>query len=102
MAAQIGSQWKDIYQFLANAAEREVAAFSNGYSADHERAYAALQHWTIRDPEANLAKLISALRRYKRNDVVENIRGLMEDTSQVCTHSEQLDVYCTWPSENQG
>uniref|UniRef100_A0A4W3HZM2 Tumor necrosis factor receptor superfamily, member 21 n=1 Tax=Callorhinchus milii TaxID=7868 RepID=A0A4W3HZM2_CALMI len=83
VAAQIGSQWKDIYQFLANAAEREVAAFSNGYSADHERAYAALQHWTIRDPEANLAKLISALRRYKRNDVVENIRGLMEDTSQL-------------------
>ncbi|XP_067840625.1 tumor necrosis factor receptor superfamily member 21 [Heptranchias perlo] len=83
VAAQIGSQWKDIYQFLANAAEREVAAFSNGYSADHERAYAALQHWTIRDPEANLAKLISALRRYKRSDVVENIRGLMEDTSQL-------------------
>ncbi|XP_041044571.1 tumor necrosis factor receptor superfamily member 21 [Carcharodon carcharias] len=83
VAAQIGSQWKDIYQFLANAAEREVAAFSNGYSGDHERAYAALQHWTIRDPEANLAKLISALRRYKRNDVVENIRGLMEDTSQL-------------------
>ncbi|XP_060707262.1 tumor necrosis factor receptor superfamily member 21 isoform X2 [Hemiscyllium ocellatum] len=83
VAAQIGSQWKDIYQFLANAAEREVTAFSNGYSGDHERAYAALQHWTIRDPEANLAKLISALRRYKRNDVVENIRGLMEDTSQL-------------------
>ncbi|XP_078069004.1 tumor necrosis factor receptor superfamily member 21 [Mustelus asterias] len=83
VAAQIGSQWKDIYQFLANATEREVAAFSNGYSGDHERAYAALQHWTIRDPEANLAKLISALRRYKRIDVVENIRGLMEDTSQL-------------------
>ncbi|XP_048387648.2 tumor necrosis factor receptor superfamily member 21 [Stegostoma tigrinum] len=83
VAAQISSQWKDIYQFLANAAEREVSAFSNGYSGDHERAYAALQHWTIRDPEANLAKLISALRRYKRNDVVENLRGLMEDTSQL-------------------
>ncbi|XP_072355241.1 tumor necrosis factor receptor superfamily member 21 isoform X2 [Scyliorhinus torazame] len=83
VAAQIGSQWKDIYQFLANATEREVAAFSNGYSGDHERAYAALQHWTIRDPEANLAKLISALRHYKRSDVVENIRGLMEDTSQL-------------------
>lgn len=94
VAAQIGSQWKDIYQFLANAAEREVAAFSNGYSADHERAYAALQHWTIRDPEANLAKLISALRRYKRNDVVENIRGLMEDTSQLDVEKLALALSC--------
>ncbi|XP_005997475.2 tumor necrosis factor receptor superfamily member 21 [Latimeria chalumnae] len=83
VAAQIGSQWKDVYQFLSNATEREVAAFSNGYSADHERAYAALQHWTIRDSDANLAKLISALRGHRRNDVVEKIRGLMEDTAQV-------------------
>ncbi|XP_069742863.1 tumor necrosis factor receptor superfamily member 21 [Narcine bancroftii] len=94
VAAQIGSQWKDIYQFLANAAEREVAAFSNGYSADHQRAYAALQHWTIRDPEANLAKLISALRRSKRNDVVENIRGLMEDTSQLDVEKVVLSPNC--------
>uniref|UniRef100_A0A096MG28 Tumor necrosis factor receptor superfamily, member 21 n=1 Tax=Poecilia formosa TaxID=48698 RepID=A0A096MG28_POEFO len=49
VAAQVGNQWVDIYQSLANATEREVAAFSNGYSSDHERAYAALQHWTIRD-----------------------------------------------------
>ncbi|XP_059837563.1 tumor necrosis factor receptor superfamily member 21 [Hypanus sabinus] len=94
VAAQIGSHWKDVYQFLANAAEREVAAFSNGYSADHERAYAALQHWTIRDPEANLAKLISALRRYKQNDVVENIRGLMEDTSQLDVEKLVLTPSC--------
>lgn len=83
VAAQVGSQWKDIYQFLCNASEREVAAFSNGYTADHERAYAALQHWTIRGPEASLAQLISALRQHRRNDVVEKIRGLMEDTTQV-------------------
>ncbi|XP_048153654.1 tumor necrosis factor receptor superfamily member 21 isoform X3 [Corvus hawaiiensis] len=81
VAAQVGSQWKDIYQFLCNASEREVAAFSNGYAADHERAYAALQHWTIRGPEASLAQLISALRQHRRNDVVEKIRGLMEDTT---------------------
>lgn len=83
VAAQVGSQWKDIYQLLCNASEREVAAFSNGYTADHERAYAALQHWTIRGPEASLAQLISALRQHRRNDVVEKIRGLMEDTAQV-------------------
>lgn len=83
VAAQVGSQWKDIYQFLCNASEREVAAFSNGYTADHERAYAALQHWTVRGPEASLAQLISALRQHRRNDVVEKIRGLMEDTTQL-------------------
>lgn len=83
VAAQIGSQWKDIYQFLSNASERELAAFTNGYSVDHERAYAALQHWTIRGPEASLAQLISALRQHRRTDVVEKIRGLMEDTAQV-------------------
>ncbi|XP_037749874.1 tumor necrosis factor receptor superfamily member 21 [Chelonia mydas] len=83
VAAQVGSQWKDIYQFLSNATDREMAAFSNGYSADHERAYAALQHWTIRGPEASLAQLISALRQHRRNDVVEKIRGLMEDTTQL-------------------
>ncbi|KAJ6659652.1 hypothetical protein lerEdw1_018621 [Lerista edwardsae] len=83
VAAQLGSQWKDIYQFLSNASEREVAAFTNGYTVDHERAYAALQHWTIRGPEASLAQLISALRQHRRTDVVEKIRGLMEDTAQV-------------------
>uniref|UniRef100_A0A8B9GU66 Tumor necrosis factor receptor superfamily, member 21 n=1 Tax=Astyanax mexicanus TaxID=7994 RepID=A0A8B9GU66_ASTMX len=82
VAAQIGSQWIDVYQSLANATEREVAAFSNGYSADHERAYAALQHWTIRDSDANLAKLINALHRHRRIDVVEKIRGIMEDNPQ--------------------
>ena len=45
--------------------------------------YAALQHWTIRGPGASLAQLISALRQHRRNDVVEKIRGLMEDTTQV-------------------
>ncbi|XP_058039741.1 tumor necrosis factor receptor superfamily member 21 [Ahaetulla prasina] len=83
VAAQLGSQWKDIYQFLCNASEREVAAFANGYSADHERAYAALQHWTIRGSEASLAQLISALRQHRRTDVVEKIRGLMEDATQL-------------------
>ncbi|XP_069092157.1 tumor necrosis factor receptor superfamily member 21 [Pleurodeles waltl] len=83
VAAQVGSQWQDIYQFLCNASDREMAAFSNGYSADHERAYAALQHWTVRGPEVSLAKLISALRQHRRNDVVEKIRGLMEDTTQL-------------------
>ncbi|XP_015206827.1 tumor necrosis factor receptor superfamily member 21 [Lepisosteus oculatus] len=82
VSAQMGSQWIDMYQYLANATEREVAAFSNGYTADHERAYAALQHWTIRDADANLAKLINALRRHRRNDVVEKIRGVMEDNPQ--------------------
>ena len=91
VAAQVGSQWKDIYQFLCNASEREVAAVSNGYTADHERAYAALQHWTIRGPEASLAQLISALRQHRRNDVVEKIRGLMEDTTQVI---EPCTVVC--------
>lgn len=79
----MGTQWIDIYQSLANATEREVAAFSNGYSSDHERAYAALQHWTIRDSDANLAKLINALHRQRRIDVVEKIRCVMEDNPQV-------------------
>ncbi|XP_068433668.1 tumor necrosis factor receptor superfamily member 21 [Clinocottus analis] len=82
VAAQVGSQWIDVYQSLANATEREVAAFSNGYSSDHERAYAALQHWTIRDADANLAKLINALHRQRRIDVVEKIRCVMEDNPQ--------------------
>ncbi|XP_004044197.2 tumor necrosis factor receptor superfamily member 21 [Gorilla gorilla gorilla] len=92
VAAQVGSQWKDIYQFLCNASEREVAAFSSGYTADHERAYAALQHWTIRGPEASLAQLISALRQHRRNDVVEKIRGLMEDTTQLETDKLALPM----------
>ncbi|XP_059137745.1 tumor necrosis factor receptor superfamily member 21 [Peromyscus eremicus] len=92
VAAQVGSQWKDIYQFLCDASEREVAAFSNGYTADHERAYAALQHWTIRGPEASLAQLISALRQHRRNDVVEKIRGLMEDTTQLETDKLALPM----------
>uniref|UniRef100_A0A3P9AZR3 Tumor necrosis factor receptor superfamily, member 21 n=1 Tax=Maylandia zebra TaxID=106582 RepID=A0A3P9AZR3_9CICH len=83
VAAQVGTQWIDIYQSLANVTEREVAAFSNGYSSDHERAYAALQHWTIRDSDANLAKLINALHRQRRIDVVEKIRCVMEDNPQV-------------------
>ncbi|KAM8726050.1 tumor necrosis factor receptor superfamily member 21 [Acanthopagrus schlegelii] len=82
VAAQVGTQWIDMYQSLANATEREVAAFSNGYSSDHERAYAALQHWTIRDGDANLAKLINALHRQRRIDVVEKIRCVMEDNPQ--------------------
>uniref|UniRef100_A0A667YBE1 Tumor necrosis factor receptor superfamily, member 21 n=1 Tax=Myripristis murdjan TaxID=586833 RepID=A0A667YBE1_9TELE len=82
VSAQVGSQWIDIYQSLANATEREVAAFSNGYASDHERAYAALQHWTIRDSDANLAKLINALHRQRRIDVVEKIRYVMEDNPQ--------------------
>ncbi|XP_063351404.1 tumor necrosis factor receptor superfamily member 21 [Pelmatolapia mariae] len=82
VAAQVGTQWIDIYQSLANVTEREVAAFSNGYSSDHERAYAALQHWTIRDSDANLAKLINALHRQRRIDVVEKIRCVMEDNPQ--------------------
>ncbi|XP_047430023.1 tumor necrosis factor receptor superfamily member 21 [Mugil cephalus] len=82
VAAQVGTHWIDIYQSLANATEREVAAFSNGYSSDHERAYAALQHWTIRDSDANLAKLINALHRQRRIDVVEKIRCVMEDNPQ--------------------
>ncbi|XP_070705912.1 tumor necrosis factor receptor superfamily member 21 [Pempheris klunzingeri] len=82
VAAHVGTQWIDIYQSLASATEREVAAFSNGYSSDHERAYAALQHWTIRDSDANLAKLINALHRQRRIDVVEKIRCVMEDNPQ--------------------
>ncbi|TWW68285.1 tumor necrosis factor receptor superfamily member 21 isoform X1 [Takifugu flavidus] len=83
VAAQVGTQWIDVYQSLANVTEREVAAFSNGYSSDHERAYAALQHWTIRDSDANLAKLINALHRQRRIDVVEKIRCVMEDNPQL-------------------
>ncbi|XP_038582828.1 tumor necrosis factor receptor superfamily member 21 [Micropterus salmoides] len=82
VAAHVGTHWIDIYQSLANATEREVAAFSNGYTSDHERAYAALQHWTIRDSDANLAKLINALHRQRRIDVVEKIRCVMEDNPQ--------------------
>ncbi|XP_061610417.1 tumor necrosis factor receptor superfamily member 21 isoform X2 [Phyllopteryx taeniolatus] len=82
VAAQVGPQWIDIYQSLANGTEREVAAFSSGYSSDHERAYAALQHWTIRDSDPNLAKLINALHRQRRIDVVEKIRLVMEDNPQ--------------------
>ncbi|KAM6964940.1 tumor necrosis factor receptor superfamily member 21 [Aplochiton taeniatus] len=82
VAAQVGFQWVEIYTSLANATEREVAAFSNGYSSDPERAYAALQHWTIRDSDANLAKLINALHRQRRIDVVEKIRCVMEDNPQ--------------------
>lgn len=83
VATQVGTQWIDIYQSLANATEQEVAAFSSGYSSDQERAYAALQHWTIRDSDANLAKLINALHRQRRIDVVERIRCVMEDNPQV-------------------
>ncbi|XP_053565589.1 tumor necrosis factor receptor superfamily member 21 [Bombina bombina] len=97
VAAQVGSQWQDIYQFLCSANEQEVAAFSNGYTADHERAYAALQHWTVRGPEASLAKLISALRQHRRNDVVEKIRGLMEDTVQIETSKLTLPVNANQP-----
>ncbi|RXM27978.1 Tumor necrosis factor receptor superfamily member 21 [Acipenser ruthenus] len=109
VSAQIGSQWIDMYQFLANATEREVAAFSNGYKADHERAYAALQHWTIRDQDANLAKLINALRRHRRNDVVEKIRGVMEDNPQLdinklitAVHVNQCHSPTHKPSEPAG
>lgn len=63
VAAQVGSQWKDIYQFLCNASERGRWPLSPTGAADHERAYAALQHWTIRGPQASLAQLISALRQ---------------------------------------
>nr|XP_033793729.1 tumor necrosis factor receptor superfamily member 21 isoform X2 [Geotrypetes seraphini] len=91
VAAQVGSQWQDIYLQLCNSNEHEVAAFSNGYSADHERAYAALQHWTV-GPEASLAKLIGALRQHRRIDVVEKIRGLMEDTSQLEVEKLSLPV----------
>lgn len=106
VAAQVGNQWVDIYQSLANATEREVAAFSNGYSSDHERAYAALQHWTIRDSGANLAKLINALHRLRRIDVVEKIRCVMEDNPQVrfCPRSTQLKTLQTslfWMSEEK-
>ncbi|XP_073530206.1 tumor necrosis factor receptor superfamily member 21 [Phyllobates terribilis] len=101
VAAQVGSQWQDIYQFLCNANEHEVAAFSNGYTADHERAYAALQHWTIRGPEASLAKLISALRQHRRNDVVEKIRGLMEDTVQIEDDKPVLQVNPNQPIPTQ-
>ncbi|OCT81321.1 tumor necrosis factor receptor superfamily member 21 [Xenopus laevis] len=100
VAAQIGSQWQDIYQFLCNANEHEVAVFSNGYTADHERAYAALQHWTIRGPEASLAQLISALRQHRRNDVVEKIRGLMEDRVQMDTDKLTLPVDVNQPVPN--
>lgn len=93
VAAHVGSQWIDIYQSLANATEREVAAFSNGYSSDHERAYAALQHWTIRDSDANLAKLINALHRQRRIDVVEKVRCVMED-------NPQFDINQLMPSVN--
>lgn len=97
VAAQVGNQWVDIYQSLANATEREVAAFSNGYSSDHERAYAALQHWTIRDSGANLAKLINALHRLRRIDVVEKIRCVMEDNPQVrfCPRSKRSKPVCS-------
>ncbi|XP_040283244.1 tumor necrosis factor receptor superfamily member 21 [Bufo bufo] len=101
VAAQVGSQWQDIYQFLCNANEHEVAAFSNGYAADHERAYAALQHWTVRGPEASLAKLISALRQHRRNDVVEKIRGLMEDTVQIEDDKPTLQVNPNQPMSTQ-
>ncbi|KAM5262905.1 tumor necrosis factor receptor superfamily member 21 [Ctenodactylus gundi] len=83
VAAQVGSQWKDLYQLLCNASEREVAALALGYTADHERAYAALRHWTVRGPEASLAQLISALRQHRRTDVVEKLRGLMERSSEL-------------------
>ncbi|KAG2468543.1 tumor necrosis factor receptor superfamily member 21 [Polypterus senegalus] len=83
VAMQIGSQWIDLYKSLINVSEREVSAFSNGYTSDQDRAYAALQHWTIRDSDANLAKLISSLRQHRRNDVVEKIRGVMEDDAQL-------------------
>nr|QIE07174.1 TNFRSF11A [Lepidosiren paradoxa]QIE07175.1 TNFRSF21 [Lepidosiren paradoxa] len=82
VAAQVGSQWKDIYQFLTTASEQDITSFSSGYTSDHERAYAALLHWTIQDPEANLVKLINALHQYRRIDVVEKIRAVMEDTHQ--------------------
>ncbi|XP_030054648.1 tumor necrosis factor receptor superfamily member 21 isoform X2 [Microcaecilia unicolor] len=99
VAAQVGSQWQDIYLQLCNANEHEVAEFSNGYSADHERAYAALQQWTV-GPEASLAKLISALRQHRRIDVVEKIRGLMEDTPQLEVEKLSLPVNGKQPNSN--
>nr|XP_023687394.1 tumor necrosis factor receptor superfamily member 21 isoform X2 [Paramormyrops kingsleyae] len=100
VSTQIGSQWVDLYRTLANATEREVAAFSNGYAADHERAYAALQHWIIRDSDANLAKLINGLHRHRRIDVVEKIRCVMEDNqfelSQPMTSANM--THCVSPS----
>ncbi|XP_051581296.1 tumor necrosis factor receptor superfamily member 21-like [Myxocyprinus asiaticus] len=92
VAAQIGSQWIDMYKSLASATEREVAAFSNSYSGNPERAYAALQHWTIRDSDANLAKLISALHRQRRIDVVDKIRSVMEDNPQVDLNTLMMAV----------
>lgn len=101
VAAQIGSQWIDMYKSLASATEHEVAAFSNGYSADHERAYATLQHWTIRDSDANLAKLINALHHQRRIDVVDKIRSVMEDNPQVDLNKLMTAVNVTpCPSPN--
>ncbi|XP_062323539.1 LOW QUALITY PROTEIN: tumor necrosis factor receptor superfamily member 21 [Osmerus eperlanus] len=82
VSSQMGGQWVDMYQSLANASEREVAAFSSSYGSDQERAYAALQHWTVRDHDASLAKLISALHRHRRTDVVEKMRCVIEDNPQ--------------------
>ncbi|XP_028295433.1 tumor necrosis factor receptor superfamily member 21 [Gouania willdenowi] len=82
VSSQLSVQWMDVYQLLANASEREVDAVSNGYRSDQERALAALQHWTIRDSDANLAKLINALHRQRRIDVVEKIRYVMEENAQ--------------------
>ncbi|TRY98166.1 hypothetical protein DNTS_008611 [Danionella cerebrum] len=101
VAAQIGSQWIDVYQSLAGATEREVAAFSNGYSADHERAYAALQHWIIRDSDANLVKLINALHRQRRIDVVDKIRSPSESPSVPVEQSPMDRTKGFFPDESE-
>ncbi|CAJ1077616.1 tumor necrosis factor receptor superfamily member 21 [Xyrichtys novacula] len=97
VATQVGTEWINVYQLLANATEKEMAAFCHGYSSDHERAYAALQHWTIRDSDASLAKLINALHGQHCIDVVEKIRCVIEDNPQ-CDINQLMSLTNVNPS----
>ncbi|CAM9505100.1 unnamed protein product [Lampetra planeri] len=95
VAGHIGCQWKELYRaLLASAASSSSAVAAAAATEDptalvdesahasyQEAAYAALLGWTALDAEANLARLIGALRTCGWNSLVERIRAIMEDSA---------------------
>uniref|UniRef100_S4RUA5 Tumor necrosis factor receptor superfamily, member 21 n=1 Tax=Petromyzon marinus TaxID=7757 RepID=S4RUA5_PETMA len=82
VAGHIGCQWKELYRaLLASAASSSSSAAATTAAA--EAAYAVLLGWTVLDAEANLARLIGALRTCGWNSLVERIRAIMEDSALV-------------------
>ncbi|XP_061418612.1 tumor necrosis factor receptor superfamily member 21 [Lethenteron reissneri] len=94
VAGHIGCQWKELYRaLLASAASSSSAVAAaatedptalvdeSAHASYQEAAYAALLGWTALDAEANLARLIGALRTCGWNSLVERIRAIMEDSA---------------------